>query len=80
MSEADEWRIPARLASSARWREMVHRLKLKSQYLLVAALFNVFLCRGKKRLPPGSFAYAGETMDRGWNILLFPEGEHTQDG
>jgi long-chain acyl-CoA synthetase len=55
------------------------RLKLKLQYVSVAALFNVFSLpreSGFRR----SFRYAGEAMDRGWNILLFPEGEHTQDG
>jgi len=27
-----------------------------------------------------SFAYAGECVDRGYNLLVFPEGHHTQDG
>ena len=27
-----------------------------------------------------SFAYAGESVDRGFNILVFPEGHHTTDG
>jgi long-chain acyl-CoA synthetase len=27
-----------------------------------------------------SFAYAGESVDRGYNILVFPEGRHTKDG
>ena len=27
-----------------------------------------------------SFAYAGESADRGYNILVFPEGGHTVDG
>jgi long-chain acyl-CoA synthetase len=27
-----------------------------------------------------SFAFAGEAMDRGYNILIFPEGELTKDG
>ena len=27
-----------------------------------------------------SFAYAGESVDRGYSILVFPEGRHTQDG
>ena len=27
-----------------------------------------------------SFAYAGEAVDRGYNILVFPEGRHTTDG
>jgi len=27
-----------------------------------------------------SFAYAGECVDRGYSILIFPEGRHTTDG
>jgi long-chain acyl-CoA synthetase len=27
-----------------------------------------------------SFAYAGECVDRGYSILVFPEGHHTVDG
>ena len=27
-----------------------------------------------------SFAYAGEAVDQGYNILVFPEGRHTTDG
>jgi long-chain acyl-CoA synthetase len=27
-----------------------------------------------------SFAYAGEAVDRGYSVLLFPEGRHTVDG
>jgi len=27
-----------------------------------------------------SFAYAGEAVDLGYNILVFPEGRHTEDG
>ncbi len=27
-----------------------------------------------------SFAFAGETVDRGYSVLLFPEGRHTGDG
>jgi long-chain acyl-CoA synthetase len=27
-----------------------------------------------------SFAFAGESVDRGFSILVFPEGRHTTDG
>jgi long-chain acyl-CoA synthetase len=27
-----------------------------------------------------SFAYAGESVDRGYSVLVFPEGQHTTDG
>jgi long-chain acyl-CoA synthetase len=48
-------------------------------YWLVSALFNVF------PLPRGvglrqSFAHAGEAMDKGYHVLVFPEGRRSQDG
>jgi long-chain acyl-CoA synthetase len=48
-------------------------------YLLVTALFNVFplpRLRGFRR----SFAHAGEAMDRGYSVLIFPEGTRSHDG
>lgn len=46
---------------------------------LIAALFNVF------PLPAGaglrrSFDHAGEALDRGFNVLIFPEGQRTRNG
>jgi long-chain acyl-CoA synthetase len=48
-------------------------------YLLLTALFNVFplpRARGFRR----SFAHAGEAMDRGYSVLIFPEGTRSRDG
>jgi long-chain acyl-CoA synthetase len=48
-------------------------------YWLVTALFNVFplpRLRGFRR----SFAHAGEAMDRGYSVMIFPEGHRSQDG
>ena len=48
-------------------------------YWLVTALFNVFplpRLRGFQR----SFAFAGEAMDRGYSVLIFPEGTRSRDG
>ncbi len=48
-------------------------------YWLVTALFNVFpLPRraGFRR----SFAFAGEAMDKGYSVLVFPEGTRSKDG
>ena len=48
-------------------------------YLLLTALFNVFPLprqRGFQR----SFAHAGEAMDRGFNVLVFPEGTRSAEG
>lgn len=55
------------------------KLRLFFQYWLVIALFNVFPLpkRGGFRK---AFEYAGEAMDAGYSILIFPEGEITKDG
>ena len=48
-------------------------------WVLLTALFNVFplpRARGFRR----SFAYAGEAMDRGYSVLIFPEGSRSKDG
>jgi long-chain acyl-CoA synthetase len=48
-------------------------------YFLLLAVFNVFpLPRhaGFQR----SFAFVGSLIDRGWNVLIFPEGERTKNG
>ena len=48
-------------------------------YFLITALFNVFplpqLTNFRK-----SFAHAGQAMDRGFSVLVFPEGRRTPDG
>ncbi len=55
------------------------RLGQRLSYLLVVALFNVFpLPRESTFLR--SFSFAGDLADRGWNILIFPEGATTKDG
>jgi long-chain acyl-CoA synthetase len=48
-------------------------------YVLVVALFNVFPLPQQTGFRE-SFAYAGESADRGYSILVFPEGRRTQDG
>jgi long-chain acyl-CoA synthetase len=48
-------------------------------YRLVVALFNVFPLPQKTGFRE-SFAYAGESVDRGFSILVFPEGMRTKDG
>jgi long-chain acyl-CoA synthetase len=49
------------------------------QYPLILAIFHVFplpMRAGFRK----SFAFAGELVDRGWSVLVFPEGELTPDG
>jgi long-chain acyl-CoA synthetase len=49
------------------------------RYFLTVALFNVFPLPRRSGFRK-SFAYAGELADRGWSVLVFPEGELTIDG
>ena len=48
-------------------------------YLLVTALFNVFPLP-RKRDFQRSFAHAGEALDHGFNVLVFPEGTVSEEG
>jgi long-chain acyl-CoA synthetase len=67
------------LRSPAPDRNWFLRIYDRVQWLLGVSLLNLFpLPReaGFRR----SFAYAGEAVDRGYSILVFPEGRHTTDG
>jgi long-chain acyl-CoA synthetase len=48
-------------------------------YWLVTALFNVFPLPQRSGFRE-SFQFTGESADRGYSILVFPEGEVTRDG
>ena len=65
-------RPPREMFFLRRWLERL-------SYALVVALFNVF------PLPQlagfrESFAFAGSLADRGYSVLVFPEGARTPDG
>jgi long-chain acyl-CoA synthetase len=49
------------------------------QYPLTVALFHVFPLPVRSGFRK-SFEFAGELVDRGWSVLIFPEGELTPDG
>jgi long-chain acyl-CoA synthetase len=49
------------------------------QYFLVVLFFNVFSMPQKSGFRR-SFAFAGEMIDRGYNLMIFPEGERTKHG
>jgi len=49
------------------------------RYVLVTALFNVFSLPQKAGYQE-SFQYAGRLADKGYNVLIFPEGKRTQTG
>jgi long-chain acyl-CoA synthetase len=48
-------------------------------YWLVTALYNVFPLP-RRRDFQRSFAHAGEALDRGYNVLVFPEGTRSPAG
>jgi len=52
-----------------------HRL----QWILGVSLLNLFPLPREAGFRE-SFAYAGEVVDRGGSVLVFPEGKHTTDG
>jgi long-chain acyl-CoA synthetase len=54
-------------------------LRGRVQYALVVTIFNVFPLPKKSGFRR-SFAYAGEMMDRGQSVLVFPEGVRSPDG
>ena len=56
-------------------RRWLHRMN----YFLVVSLFNVFPMP-KRSGCRESFRFAGDLADRGWSILVFPEGDLTPDG
>jgi long-chain acyl-CoA synthetase len=66
------WRPPQTMNIFARWWQ-------QAGYYLAAALFNVFPLPQQSGVRE-SFAYAGESADRGYSVLVFPEGRRTPDG
>ncbi|HTB97271.1 MAG TPA: AMP-binding protein [Terracidiphilus sp.] len=48
-------------------------------YFLATALFNVFPLPRKRNFQR-SFAHAGEALDHGYNVLVFPEGARSNSG
>lgn len=68
-----DWLYPPRATN---W---LTRLRYRIQFVLVAFFFNVFAMpqhSGFRR----SFAFAGQMMDRGYSVLVFPEGRRSPDG
>ncbi|MBV9574654.1 MAG: AMP-binding protein [Acidobacteriales bacterium] len=56
-------------------RRVYDRIK----WLLGSALLNLFPMPQRAGFRE-SFAFAGESADRGYSVLVFPEGRHTSDG
>jgi long-chain acyl-CoA synthetase len=48
-------------------------------WLLITGLFNAFPLPRQRDLQR-SFAHAGQALDRGFHVIVFPEGERSPDG
>jgi long-chain acyl-CoA synthetase len=68
-----------RLRSPAADRVWFKRIYDRVQWTLGVALLNLFPLPRQSGFRK-SFAYAGEAVDRGYSVLVFPEGKHTTDG
>jgi long-chain acyl-CoA synthetase len=60
-------------------RSSLGRIYDRLQWTLGVALLNLFPLPRQSGFRK-SFAYAGEAVDRGYSVLVFPEGRHTEDG
>jgi long-chain acyl-CoA synthetase len=61
------------------WFGRIGRIYNRLQWTLGVALLNLFPLPRQAGFRK-SFAYAGEAIDRGYSVLVFPEGKHTEDG
>jgi long-chain acyl-CoA synthetase len=68
------WRNPERAPGSNGFY-----LPGPAAYFLVTALFNVFPLPRQRDFQT-SFAHAGKAMDRGYSVLVFPEGTRSAEG
>ncbi len=85
------WRLRNRLATGMRGERLAEmrrpsksmnifrRALERLNYFLALALFNVFPLPQRSGFAK-SFAHAGDLADRGWSVLIFPEGKTTDDG
>jgi long-chain acyl-CoA synthetase len=55
------------------------RVFARMQWALGVSLLNLFPLPKQAGFRQ-SFDYAGQAVDRGYNVLVFPEGRHTEDG
>ncbi len=68
-----------KLRSPGPERVWFKRIYDRVQWTLGVALLNLFPLPRQTGFRK-SFAYAGEAVDRGYSLLVFPEGKHTEDG
>lgn len=79
MASAMEGNRLENMRHPSRSESRIMRLLLRPGYFLLVFAYNVFplpQLSGFRK----SFAYAGESVDRGYNVLIFPEGRRTATG
>jgi long-chain acyl-CoA synthetase len=67
------------LRSPSPSRNLFLRMYDRLQWFLGVSLLNLFPLPREAGFRQ-SFAYAGAAVDRGYSVLVFPEGRHTKDG
>jgi len=60
-------------------RNLFQRMYGRVRWALGVQLLNLFPLPREAGFRE-SFAFAGESVDRGYSVLVFPEGRHTEDG
>lgn len=69
----------AEMRHPASAKGLFERFMERLRYFLALSLFNVFPLPQQSGFLQ-SFRFAGNLVDRHWNILVFPEGRTTEDG
>jgi long-chain acyl-CoA synthetase len=69
----------ARMRRPSNSLSLLEQFMERLRYFLALGLFNVFPLPQQSGFLR-SFAFAGDLADRGWNVLVFPEGKTTEDG
>ena len=67
------------LRTPAKGRNLFMRMFDRIEWFLGVSLLNLFPLPREAGFRE-SFGFAGESVDRGYSILVFPEGHHTTDG
>jgi long-chain acyl-CoA synthetase len=67
------------LHTPAAGRSLFGRIHDRMKWVLAVSLLNLFPLPREAGFRQ-SFAYAGQAVDRGYSVLVFPEGRHTVDG
>jgi len=67
------------LRTPAPGRSFLGRIFDRIQWISGSALLNIFPLPRQAGFRQ-SFAYAGEAVDKGYSVLVFPEGRHTTTG